>query len=74
MPINEYATIRVVSLDGRLEYILGRYGDHNPEKEILIQQNFKQTLTFEKYLFAFLDFQPQQIIQHASFNPFSKEQ
>lgn len=65
---------QIVSLDGRLEYILGRYGDHNPEKELLIHQNFKQTLTFEKYLFAFLDFQPQQIIQHASFKSFNKEQ
>ncbi len=65
---------QVVSLDGRLEYILGRYGDHNPAKERLIHQNFQQTLIFEKYLFTFLDFQPQQIIQHISPAPFCKGQ
>lgn len=64
----------VVSLDDRLEYILSRYGDHNPAKEHLIQQNFKQTLTFEKYLFTFLDFQPQQIMQHLSLKPFFQAQ
>ncbi len=63
---------QVVSLDGRLKYILGRYGDHNPVKEQLIHQNFQQTLIFETYLFAFLDFQPHQISQHISFKSFYK--
>ncbi len=62
---------QVVSLDGRLEYILGRYGDNNPAREYLIQQNFKQTLDFEKYLFEFLDFQPEEIASHISHAQFS---
>ncbi len=56
----------IVSLEGRLEYILGRYGDNNPTKEHLIQQNFRQTIEFEKYLFGFLDFQPEEIARHIS--------
>jgi uncharacterized protein len=62
----------VVSLAGRLEYILERYGDNNPVKEHLIRQNFNQTLDFEKYLFNFLDFLPEEItnhIAHARFAP-----
>lgn len=62
---------QVVSLDGRLEYILGRYGDNNPAKEYLIHQNFKQTVDFEKYLFDFLDFQPDQITRYMSHARFS---
>ena len=62
---------QVVSLDGRLEYILGRYGDNNPAKEYLIHQNFKQTVDFEKYLFDFLDFQPDQITRYMSHALFS---
>jgi len=52
---------QVVSLEDRLEYILQRYGDNNPAKEQLIRQNFKRTIQFEKYLFAFLDFPPEEI-------------
>lgn len=55
---------QVVSLAGRLEYILERYGDNNPTKEHLIRQNFNQTLDFEKYLFNFLDFLPEEITNH----------
>lgn len=62
---------QVVSLDDRLEYILGRYGDHNPAKEYLIRQNFKQTLDFEKYLFQYLDFKPEEIARHISHTQFS---
>ena len=57
---------QVVSLGGRLEYILERYGDNNPTKEHLIRQNFKQTLDFEKYLFNFLDFGPGEITKQMS--------
>ncbi len=56
----------VVSLDDRLEYIIDRYGDNNPAKEILIRQNFAQTLDFERYLFNFLDFLPGDIQKHMS--------
>ncbi len=61
---------QIVSLDGRLDYILGRYGDDNPAKELLIHQNFKQTLQFEKHLFSFLDFQPEEITNHISHERF----
>jgi uncharacterized protein len=60
----------VVSLDDRLEYILDRYGDNNPDKERLIRQNFIQTQDFERYLFSYLDFQPDEISQHMSHVPF----
>ena len=62
---------RVVSLDERLEYILERYGDNNPFKEQLIRENFKFTLDFEKYLFRFLDFSPEEITQYFIPTPFS---
>lgn len=52
---------QVVSLDGRLEYILERYGDNNPVKEQLIRQNFNKTIDLEKYLFRFLDFSPMEL-------------
>jgi len=57
---------QVVSLDGRLEYILERYGDNNPVKEQLIRQNFNKTIELENYLFRFLDFLPKELIQHIS--------
>ena len=57
---------QVVSLDDRLDYIIERYGDNNPIKEQLIRQNFNLTLDFEKYLFSFLDFLPEEITRHIS--------
>lgn len=62
---------QVVSLAGRLEYILERYGDRNPAKEHLIHQNFNQTLEFETYLFRYLDFLPEEIINNISTAQFS---
>jgi putative nucleotidyltransferase with HDIG domain len=62
---------QVVSLAGRLEYILERYGDNNPAKKKLIHQNFQQTLEFEKYLFSFLDFLPDEITKYMSHEKFS---
>jgi uncharacterized protein len=64
----------VVSLAGRLEYILERYGDNNPAKEHLIRQNFNQTLDFEKYLFNFLDFLPEEITNHLAHTRFTPTQ
>ena len=55
---------QVVSLDGRLEYILERYGDNNPVKEQLIRHNFNKTIDLEKFLFGFLDFLPTELTQH----------
>jgi uncharacterized protein len=57
---------QVVSLDGRLEYILERYGDNNPAKEQLIRQNFNKTIELENYLFSFLDFSPGDLPQYIS--------
>lgn len=48
----------VVSLDERLEYILGKYADNNPHYEALILKNFQLCRTLEHQLFAFLDFSP----------------
>ena len=61
----------VVSLEGRLEYILERYGGKNPTREHLIRQNFHQALELEKYLFNFLDFAPEEINKHISYEQFS---
>lgn len=57
---------QVVSLDGRLEYILERYGDNTPVKEHLIRENFNKTIELENYLFSFLDFLPTELTQHIS--------
>ncbi len=61
---------QVVSLSSRLEYILERYSDNNPATQHLIRQNFLQTVNFEKYLFSFLDFLPEEIAQHISHERF----
>lgn len=65
---------QVVSLAGRLEYILKRYGDNNPVKEQLIEKNFSKSLDLERHLFCFLDFHPDELIQnmpHTQFTPTS---
>ncbi len=64
MPTNGSAMTRWSPLIDRLEYILERYGDNNPVKEELIRQNFNLTLDFEKYLFRFLDFLPEEITRY----------
>lgn len=46
----------VVTLDERLEYILGKYGDNNQRFETLIHKNFQLCRTLENTLFTFLDF------------------
>ncbi len=61
----------VVSLEGRLEYILKRYGAKDPAREHLIRQNFHQALELEKYLFHFLGFAPEEIFKHISYEQFS---
>lgn len=52
---------QVVSLADRLEYIIERYGDGNPVKEQHIRLNFTRTVEFEKYLFSYLDFTPEEV-------------
>lgn len=51
----------IVNLDSRLAYIIERYGHGNPERIDLIRSNFAQTVAFEKYLFDWLDFSPEDI-------------
>jgi uncharacterized protein len=61
---------QVVPLSSRLEYILERYGHGDPDREHRIRQNFNQSLDFEKYLFSFLDFSPEDISKRISLDPF----
>ncbi len=61
---------QVVPLSSRLEYILERYGKGDPAREHKIRLNFNQTLQFERYLFSFLDFGPEEISKHISRKPF----
>ena len=55
----------IVSLESRLEYILGRYGDNDPVKESMIAANFSICQEFERLLFAYLDFTPAELAQVA---------
>jgi len=64
---------QVVSLAGRLEYIIERYGNNNPAKKQLIRNNFDKTLDLEKYLFCFLDFQPEELTKHMSHAKFTTD-
>ena len=48
----------VVTLDDRLEYIIGKYADNSPEQEALIVKNFMKCKDLEENLFACLDFSP----------------
>lgn len=52
---------QVVTLEDRLAYIIERYGNGDPAKEKLIEENFSATVSFEKYLFSFLPFSPEQL-------------
>ena len=61
----------IVSLEGRLEYILGRYGDNDPVKESLIIANFRICQELEQMLFSFLDFPPSELAQIAAAESFS---
>jgi putative nucleotidyltransferase with HDIG domain len=55
---------QVVTLTERLEYIIERYGDNDPFKEVRIQENFAATYQFEQLLFSFIDFKPEQLTDH----------
>lgn len=57
---------QVVSLDDRLDYILERYGKGDPAREQRIRENFSQAQELEYFLFSFLDYNPEEIIQHMS--------
>ncbi len=51
----------VVTLEERLDYILKHYGNNDPHRHALIRENFEQCRYIEKYLFAVLPFNPDQL-------------
>ena len=48
----------IVSLDQRLEYVTKRYGGNDKKIIQRIRVNFQKCLDLERYLFAFLPFEP----------------
>ncbi len=60
----------VVSLERRLEYIIDRYGNSNPQRERHIRLNFQACQDLEVYLFTFLNFTPEQLPLLISKEPF----
>jgi putative nucleotidyltransferase with HDIG domain len=59
----------VVSLDARLEYILAKYADNNPQKEAFILKNFSQCRKMEHHLFSYLSIEPDDILSLLSSSP-----
>ncbi len=51
----------VVSLDERLEYILERYGNNNPERCQTIERHFGLCRRLERLLFRWLPFAPEEL-------------
>ncbi len=52
---------RIVSLAARKEYIIERYGNDDPKRFRLIDENFSNCAELEKYLFACIDSTPQNL-------------
>ena len=52
----------IVSLHGRLDYILERYGGSNGLRHESIQKNFNKCLQLEKRIFDHLDFRPAEVV------------
>lgn len=52
---------QIVSLSQRLDYILQRYGDNNPQKMEAIRKNFDKTLRLEEHLFKRLPCTPDEL-------------
>ena len=48
----------VVSLDGRLNYIIERYGNNDERIHELIRLNFAKCISLEEYLFSFISYSP----------------
>lgn len=62
----------IVSIEDRLEYIIDRYGNGDPQREQHIRLNFQQCKDLEVYLFTFLDFTPEQVPLFISTEPFTR--
>ncbi len=60
----------IVSLEDRLDYIVGRYGDGSSSIEMRIRENFQHCLQLEQYLFSFLPFSPENLADLVSDQPF----
>lgn len=58
----------VVTLEQRLEYILDIYGDSSKERHELIRKNFKRCQDMETHLFTFIDFTPEELVDHVPTN------
>jgi putative nucleotidyltransferase with HDIG domain len=52
---------QVVSLDGRHEYILARYGNNDPDRLTTIRSNCRKWWDLEKAIFAILPFGPGEV-------------
>lgn len=59
----------IVNLDARLEYILKYYGKNDARLHTAIRANFNQCVQLEKFLFAFLDFSPEQLAEQVEIYP-----
>ena len=51
----------IVPLHQRLDYIVDRYARNDHERQELIRANFQRCVILEGYLFAGLDFQPEDL-------------
>lgn len=52
---------KIVTLEERLEYILDKYSQSDTVRESMIRKNFKKCRDLENYLFACLDFDPDEL-------------
>ena len=61
---------KIVPLSSRLSYILERYGCGDPHKEALIRKNFSLAVELESYLFNYLDFPENALVQQVNSTAF----
>jgi uncharacterized protein len=52
----------IVSLEERLDYILERYGNNDPERHTLIRENFHLCQQMQTFLFSSLTLQPEDLV------------
>ncbi len=52
---------QIVSLGKRLEYIIGRYGNNDIKRHLLIEKNFNKCQDLETYIFAHVRFSPSEL-------------
>lgn len=64
----------VVGLDARLDYIIHRYGNGDPDLHARIRKNFSQAHLIEKTLFSELDFSPEELAERLEGESFLQEE